>query len=322
MDTLSDVLQSIRLTGGVFLEARFTAPWCVLSKFSAEDCRPFVADAVQMIAYHYCIRGRWWLQVAEEEPVEVRAGEAVLLPRNDPHLVGSATDLRPVDARSLIRPAEGGGGLPRIVHGGGGEATQMLCGFLACERHGNPLFTTLPRVLKIDMTGTGADDWIEASLRFALGGLSRCLIGATTVMSKVAELMFVEAVRRYAATLPDEQQGWLAGARDPYVGRALALLHGRPCHPWTTEELACAVSLSRSAFAERFTAVVGMPPKRYLIAWRLQLAKEKLRKGGKPIAQVAYEVGYEAEAAFNRAFRREFGLPPATWRRQAQPPGL
>jgi AraC-like DNA-binding protein len=319
MDALSDVLQSFRLTGGVFLEARFTAPWCVLSKFSPEDCRPFLADPVQMIAYHYCTRGRWLLQVAGEPAVDVRAGEAVLLPRNDPHLVCSAVDLRPVDARSLVQPPEGGGALPRIVHGGGGEATHMLCGFLACERHRNPLIATLPRVLKIDMAHTGSDEWIESSLRFALGGLSQGLIGATTVMSKVAELMFIEAVRRYAATLAPEQRGWLAGARDPYVGRALALLHGQPDRPWTTESLACAVSLSRSAFADRFTGVVGMPPKRYLIGWRLQLAKEKLREGCKPIAQVAHEVGYEAEAAFNRAFRREFGTPPATWRRQAQP---
>jgi AraC-like DNA-binding protein len=319
MVALSDVLQSVRLTGGVFLEARFTAPWCVLSNFSVEDCRPFLADPVQLIAYHYCTRGRWCLQVAGEPAVEVRAGQAVLLPRNDPHLVGSATDLRPVDARSLIQPPEGGGALPRIVHGGGGEATQLLCGFLACERHRNPLIATLPRLLKIDMARTGSDDWIESSLRFALCGLSEGLVGAATVMSKLAELMFVEAVRRYAATLPPEQRGWLAGARDPYVGRALALLHGRPDHPWTTDSLACEVSLSRSAFADRFTAAVGTPPKRYLTAWRLQLAKEKLREGRKPIAQVAYEVGYEAEAAFNRAFRREFGTPPAAWRKQEQP---
>jgi AraC-like DNA-binding protein len=321
MDALSDVLQSVRLTGGVFLEARFTAPWCVLSKFTSEDCRPFLPDPVQVIAYHYCTHGRWWLEVAGEPPVEVRAGEAVLLPRNDPHVMGSSTGLRPVNSHSLIQPADGGG-LARIVHGGGGEATQMVCGFLASDQNRNLLIATLPRVLKVDMAQTGSDEWIESSLRFALRGLSEGVIGASTMMSKLSELMFVEAVRRYAATLPAEQRGWLAGARDPYVGRALALVHGRPDHPWTAESLACEVSLSRSAFADRFTAVIGTPPKRYLISWRLQVAKEKLREGRKPIAQIAHEVGYEAETAFNRAFRREFGLPPAAWRRQAQPAGL
>jgi len=318
MDALSDVLQSVRLTGGVFLEARLTAPWCVLSKFTAEDCRPFVSDPVQVIAYHYSTCGRWWLQVAGEDAVEVRAGEVVLLPRNDPHVLGSARDLRPVSARSLVKTS-GEGGLARIVHGGGGEATQILCGFLASDQHRNPLIETLPRVLKIDMTETASAAWIESSLRFALRGLSEGLVGTSTVMSKLSELMFVEAVRRYAAGLPAEQRGWLAGMRDPYVGKALGLLHGRPDHPWTTESLAAEVSLSRSAFADRFTAVVGMPPKRYLISWRLEVAKEKLRAGRKPIAQIAHEVGYEAEAAFNRAFRREFGTPPAAWRRQAQP---
>jgi len=318
MDALSDVLQTVRLTGGVFLEARFTAPWCVASQFTIEDCRPFLSDPVQVIAYHYSTHGRWWLQVAGEHPVEVRAGEVALLPRNDPHVLGSSTDLRPVSARSLIQPADGGG-LARIIHGGGGEATHMVCGFLASDQHRNPLIATLPRVLKIDMARTGSDEWIESSLRFALRGLSEGLIGASTVMSKLSELMFVEAVRRYAATLPAEQRGWLAGVRDPYVGRALALVHGRPGHPWTAESLACEVSLSRSAFSDRFTSVVGMPPKRYLIAWRLQTAKEKLREGRKPMAQIAHEVGYEAEAAFNRAFRREFGIPPAAWRKQTQP---
>jgi AraC-like DNA-binding protein len=318
MDALSDVLQSFRLTGGVFLEARFTAPWCVLSKFSAEDCRPFLSDPVQVIAYHYSTHGRWWLQVAGEQPMEVHAGEAVLLPRNDPHVLGSATDLRPVSAHNLVQPAEGGG-LARIVHGGGGVATHIVCGFLASNQHRNPLIASLPRVLKIDMAQAGSDKWIESSLRFALRGLGEGLVGASTVMSRLSELMFVEAVRRYAATLPAEQRGWLGGVRDPYVGRALALVHGRPDHPWTTEILACEVSLSRSAFSDRFAAAVGTPPGRYLISWRLQVAKEKLREGCRPIAQIAHDVGYEAEAAFNRAFKREFGIPPAAWRRQAQP---
>src|SRR5262249_47497727 len=153
--------------------------------------------------------------------------------------------------------------------GGGGEATHLICGFLGSGQQANPLIASLPRVLKIDMAQAGSDEWIESSIRFALRGLCEGSIGAATIMSRLSELMFVEAVRRYAATLPDEQRGWLAGLRDPYVGKALALVHGRPCHPWTAESLASEVSLSRSAFADRFTAMVGMPPKRYLISWRL-----------------------------------------------------
>jgi AraC-like DNA-binding protein len=318
MDALSEVLQTVRLTGGIFLDARFTAPWCVSSRVGPEDCRPFLAVPVQVIAYHYVTRGRLQLQVAGELPVEVRAGEAVLLPRNDPHVLGSATDLHPVNADDLIQPALDGG-LARIDYGGGGEATQIICGFLGSDQRRNPLITTLPRVLTVDMTRAGSDEWIESSLRFALRGLSEGAVGRSTVMSKLSELMFVEAVRCYAVTLPAGHGGWLAGARDPYVGKALALVHGKPNHPWTTESLAREVSLSRSAFADRFTAVIGVPPKRYLVSWRLQVAKERLREGRQPIAEIAYEVGYEAEAAFNRAFKREFGIPPAAWRKQTQP---
>ena len=318
MDALSDLLQAIKLTGGVFLDAHFTAPWCISSGIGPEDCRPFLADPVQVIAYHYVARGRMRVRVAGESDVEVRAGEAVLLPRNDPHVLGSAIDLRPVSADDLVQPGDGGG-LARIIHGGGGEATHIVCGFLGSDQHRNPLIATLPRLLTIDMTRAGSDEWIESSLRFAIRGLNEGIIGTSPVMSKLSELMFVEAVRRYAATLPAEQQGWLAGVRDPYVGKALALVHGKPSHPWTAQSLAGEVSLSRSAFADRFTAVVGMPPKRYLISWRLQIAKEKLRAGRQPIAQIAYDVGYEAEAAFIRAFKREFGVPPAAWRRQTQP---
>jgi AraC-like DNA-binding protein len=315
MDALSDLLQVMRLTGGVFLEARFTAPWSVLSRLRPQDCRAFLSDPAEVIAYHYVIRGRLLLQVAGEEVVEVRDGEAVLLPRNDPHVLGSAAGLDAIEARDLMQRGEGG--LARIIHGGGGAPTHLVCGFLGSAQRGNPLIAGLPRVLKIDMAEAGSDAWIESSIRFALRGLREGLIGASTVMSRLSELMFVEAVRRYAAALPVEQRGRLFALRDPYVGKALALVHGRPGHPWTAESLACEVSLSRSAFADRFASVVGMPPKRYLIFWRLQVAKEKLREGLKPIAQIAHEVGYEAEAAFNRAFKREFGMPPAAWRKQS-----
>lgn len=317
MDALSGLLQTVTLSGGVFLDAHFTAPWCISSGIGSEDCRPFLSDPVQVIAYHYVTRGRMLVQVAGNDAVEVRAGETVLLPQNDPHLLGSSLDVQPVNSHDLIERAEGGG-LARIIHGGSGEATQIVCGFLGSDRHRNPLIETLPRLLTIDMTGVGSDEWIETSLRFAIRGLNEGMIGTSPVMSKLSELMFVEAVRRYAATLPAEQRGWLAGVRDPYVGKALALVHGKPRHPWTTESLAGEVSLSRSAFADRFTAVVGMPPKRYVISWRLQVAKEKLRAGRQSIAQIAYDVGYEAEAAFTRAFKREFGVPPAAWRRKTQ----
>lgn len=319
MDALSDVLQAVRLTGGVFLDAHFTAPWCVLSKIGPEDCRPFLAQPRQVISYHHVIDGRMIVTIDGEAPKEVGAGETVLVPRNDAHLLGSAAGLRPVTADGLVQPP-GANGLARIVHGGGGAPTHIVCGFLGSDQQRNPLIATLPRLLKVDMTRAGSGAWIESSLQFAVRRLSEGKVGDATVMSRLSEAMFIEAVRSYVQTLPAGQTGWLAGMRDSAVGRAIALVHGRIDHGWTAEDLAREVGLSRSAFTDRFTALVGMPPKRYVTFWRLETAKEKLRDSDRTVAQVAYDVGYEAEAAFNRAFKREFGLPPAAWRKQAQEP--
>ena len=178
----------------------------------------------------------------------------------------------------------------------------------------NPLLATLPRVLTLDVRQGTSRNWVEASVRFAARELAEGRFASSSVMSRLSELLFVEAVRNYASTLREEETGWLKGLQDPNVGRALALLHGRIDAPWTAEMLAGEVALSRSAFNDRFTSLVGMPAIRYLTLWRLQVAKERLRQGRGTIAQIAHLVGYESEAAFNRAFKREFGHPPARWR--------
>jgi AraC-like DNA-binding protein len=313
VDPLTEVLRSVRLTGGLFLDARFTAPWCVTSRITAEDCRPFLASPAQVIAYHFVIEGRLLLGLDREAPVEVDAGEIVLLPRNDGHTLASAPGLQAVSADELIQPGADGG-LARIAHGGGGTATHLVCGFLGDEKMNNPLLATLPRVLKVDVRQGTSRDWVEASVRFAARELAEGRLASGGVVSRLSELLFVEAVRNYAATRRDEAAGWLKGLRDPYVARALALLHGRIDAPWTAERLAGEVALSRSAFNDRFAALVGMPPIRYLTVWRLQVAKAKLREERGTIAQIAHSVGYESEVAFNRAFKREFGHPPARWR--------
>ena len=313
IDPLSEVLRSVRLIGGVFLEARFTAPWCVSSQIAAEDCRPFLAVPAQIIAYHFIIEGRLLVQLDADPPFEVSAGEIVLLPRNNGHTLASASGLNPINAHDLIQPAADGG-LVQISHGGGGEATHLVCGFLGSEEVYNPLLATLPRVLTLDVRQGTSRNWVEASVRFAARELAEGRFASSSVMSRLSELLFVEAVRNYASTLREEETGWLKGLQDPNVGRALALLHGRIDAPWTAEMLAGEVALSRSAFNDRFTSLVGMPAIRYLTLWRLQVAKERLRQGRGTIAQIAHLVGYESEAAFNRAFKREFGHPPARWR--------
>jgi len=315
MDPLTEVLRSVRLTGGVFLDARFTAPWCVFTKLDCEDCKPFLATPTQMIAYHFILDGTLLVTVEGEPTIKVCAGEILLLPRNNAHTLASAPGLEPKNARELIQPSADGG-LARIVHGGGGESVHIVCGFLASEELHNPLIATLPGILKVDVRQGASRDWVEAAVRFAAGELTEGRLASSSVMSRLSELLFVEAVRNYSATLGAQQAGWLKGLADPQVGRALALIHHHPGAPWSAEALAREVALSRSAFVDRFTKLVGMPPIRYLTVWRLQTAKLNLRETRTTIAQLAHSVGYESEEAFSRAFKREFGQPPARWRAQ------
>jgi len=204
----------------------------------------------------------------------------------------------------------------RLSCGGGGARTRMVCGFLASDEVlSNPLLASLPRLFKVDVrSGTGSA-WLESSLRFAVEEAAVSRAGSATVLSRLSELLFVEAVRRCIDTLPEGEKNWLAGLRDRFVGRALSLLHARPAYAWTVDELAGKVGLSRSALAQRFSDFLGQPPMQYLARWRLQIAAQQLRDGEMSLADVAEHVGYDSEAAFNRAFKREFGMPPASWRR-------
>jgi AraC-like DNA-binding protein len=316
MDVLSDVLRVVRLSGGVFLDAEFTAPWCVTSQIAPGDCEPYFPAPRHIISYHLIVDGDLKLHVEGEPPREVSAGQIVLLPRNDPHLLGSFLGAKPINSHTLIQPPAGRG-LARIVHGGGGEATRIVCGFLGSDTPFNPLLATLPKVMMLDVRAAPSGTWMESSFQFAAREAASGDIGSATMLARLSELLFVEAVRRYVAELRTEQRGWLAGLRDPIVGRALTLLHSRPREPWTAEQLAQQVGLSRSAFAERFTSLIGQPPMQYLTLWRMQLATQRLRETTAPIARIAADVGYEAEAAFSRAFKREFGMPPAAWRKQS-----
>ena len=316
MDALSEVFAAVRFSGGVFLDAEFTAPWCVASQVGPEEFSAQGRMPAHLIAYHYIVSGKLFVCVTGTPPLHVGAGEIVLLSRNDSHVLSSDPKLRPEVIDGLVQePTEQSPA--RLRCGGGGEPARIVCGYIGCEVPDNPLLSTLPPVLKLGVRDGTGGAWIESSFRRAAEEFAHGGIGSAAVLGKLAELLFVDVVRRYLATLPEGQTGWLAGLRDRMVGRALALLHTRFAHPWTTEELARSVGLSRSAFAERFTALIGMPPMHYLTNWRLQLAAVRLRESAISTAQLANDVGYESDAAFNRAFKRAFGVTPATWRKSA-----
>ena len=317
MDALSDVLRVTHLTGGVFLHAEFFAPWCIAARVSPEHCTPILGPASHLIIYHYIVEGDLQIRVegGDGENLVLRAGEVVVLPRNDLHLMGSDLSLPPVAGSDVIRPPKDGG-LFTIHHGGVGGRTRMICGFLGCDSaDGNPVLSTLPPLLKLDVEQAGAAEWIRSTFQYAADEVAAGRPGSETVLAKLSELLFVETVRRYAETLPDGQTGWLAGLREPYVARALALLHRDITRRWTVDDLGREVGLSRSALADRFIRLVGMPPMHYLASWRMQVATEKLRNTSASLAQIAGIVGYDSEAAFSRAFKKAFGAAPATWRR-------
>lgn len=313
-----EMLRGMRLSGGIFLEARFTAPWCIAAQVTAEDCAPLLPPPGQIVAYHYVAAGRLLLKAGDHPPTPVERGEIVVLPRNDRHIIGSTLEGRPVSADPLIRPSPGGG-LAQIVHGGGGEPTHLYCGFLASDLPQSPVIAMLPAVLKLSLGDTAAGTWIESSLAFAAGELASDRPASPAFLARLAELLFVEAVHRHLAAAPPQGKTWSGGMHDPPVARALALLHRQIARRWTTEALAAEVGLSRSAFAERFTRTVGEPPMRYLTQQRLLQASLLLRESGESIARIAYRVGYDSEAAFTRAFKRGYGAPPAAWRRGPPP---
>lgn len=317
MDALSEVLSAIQLDGAVYLDAEFTAPWCVEAYFGLPMQNALIVGADHVAFFHYVLAGRSKARLASGgDAVELQTGDFVLFPHNKLHLLGSDLDMPPVDTKSLRRTGQLRA--QRMEYGGGGEATRFVCGYLACDRRiSRALFSSLPEMMRIPMGSDPAMNWVTELLRVGVAESQEQRPGARAQLAKLSELIFVEAMRRYAAALPAEERGWLAGLRDPQVGKALALLHAHPGRPWTVDELAGEVAMSRSALGQRFTDLIGEPPMQYLTHWRLALAARSLRSGAETVGRVAERYGYESEAAFNRAFKREFGMPPASWRRQA-----
>jgi len=276
--------------------------------------------AQRVIEYHLIARGSCWGNAVGREPLRLREGDVIMFPQGDAHVLSSAPGMREVpDLSAFVRPP---GPLPVFYElgGGGAERTRIVCCFLGCdERPYNPLLPALPSVIHLSATGSpAASGWLGTLLGIAAREAGRARPGAENVVARLSELIFVETIRQYLETLPPDQAGWLSGLRDPVIGRALAALHGDPAQPWTVEQLARCVGVSRSVLAERFTALVGEPPMQYLALWRMQLASRLLAEGGH-VAAVASAVGYESEAAFSRAFKKRMGDAPVTWRRRRHP---
>ncbi|HET9950484.1 MAG TPA: AraC family transcriptional regulator [Candidatus Eisenbacteria bacterium] len=327
-DTLSDLLRAVRLRGAVFYYIEGAPPW-VAEAPPACDIIPGIMPGVEhMIEFHGIVKGSCWAAMVGESPVRLEAGDVILFPQGDAHVMSSAPGMRaPSVDKDLFfspRPPQ----LPYALSmsettftttrldGGGREEATVVCGFLGLDaRPFNPLLAALPRVLRIPGSTLGEDSWVTTFMRAVVAESNARRPGGEAVLERMSEMLFVEVLRRYVDSLPEEQTGWLAGMRDPAVGRALSLIHEKPGEAWTLERLGEEAGLSRSSLHERFVHFIGQPPMQYLTQWRMQIASGLLRDTNATLVEVALDVGYESEAAFSRAFKRVAGVAPGAWRK-------
>ncbi len=319
MDVLSEVLKAVKLDGSLFYNAEFSAPWCAHEPDSRTMASHLSVGSKHVIIFHLVTEGRAYARMeGVDRTVPLDAGDIVVFPHGDSHIMGNGSPVAPMDsAGELQRVLSEGLTVSRC--GGGGALTKIICGYMTCDPHlGHVFLGGLPPILKVNIRNDESGQWLEQSIRHSVGRADTGRPGVEAVRAKLSEVLFIETLRRYIGLLPPKQTGWLAGVRDPEVGKALALLHRKPAHPWTIAALANEVGTSRSVLAERFRRYLSETPIAYLTRWRLQLGAQMLKSTSSSVAHIAAEVGYESEPSFNRAFKREFGLPPARFRSQSK----
>ena len=317
MDVLSEVLRAVKLDGAMFYNAEFSAPWAARSIDARTVTSSLSPNSQHVIIFHLLTEGRAYAHVeGDDRPIPLNAGDILIVPHGDAHILGNGLSVTPVDRAQVLEQVLSQG-LKVSRMGGGGEITKFVCGYMACEPQLSRVFLGgLPPILKVSIRDDASGQWLENSIRYSVDNVDPSRPGDETVLAKLSEVLFVETLRRYIALLPPEQTGWLAGVRDPEIGKALAMLHRKPADPWTIASLANEVGISRSTLAERFRRYLSETPMAYLTRWRLQLGTQMLTSTSSSVAHIASEVGYDSEPSFNRAFKREFGIPPARFRKQ------
>ena len=335
MDVLSDVLRVVRLSGAVFFTADFSSPWGLESPAPVALQSALMAEAECLVLFHILVEGECEV-VCDGLPVtKMASGDVVVLPRGDWHTMRSCGATNTTPLTSIFTPGVHDEP-PVLSYGGGGPSSRFVCGYLNYDQRFSPLVAALPTLLAVrarddystidavDAGGErtmpvppGSSTWLGTTLKFTISEARAERPGNGAMLGRLTELMFVEIIREYMHRIGTRQSGWLAGLNDAAVGKALKLMHTNPVRDWTVDDLAREAAVSRSVLAQRFTDLVGETPMRYLANWRMQLAKQLMREGTRNIQEVATRVGYESEAAFNRAFKRMTGSPPAAWRKGA-----
>jgi AraC-like DNA-binding protein len=335
MDVLSDVLRVVRLSGAVFFTADFSSPWALESPIPEMLASAVMPQAECIVLFHILVDGECEVECGGLPVATMKSGDVIVFPRGEQHTMRSHGAGTPAPLSSIVSLGRHDDPV-QLSYGGGGRISRFVCGYLNCDQRFGPLVDSLPTMMMVrgrddyssidavDATGSrptvmpqGSGTWLGTTLKFTVNEARAARPGSTAMLGRLTELMFVELLREYMHRLPASEGGWLAGLNDPQVGKALRLLHADPGRDWTVDDLAREIAMSRSVLAQRFTELVGESPMRYLAGWRMQLAKEMMRDGVRTIQEVAACVGYDSEAAFNRAFKRATGSPPAAWRKRA-----
>jgi len=332
VDVLSEVLRVVRISGAIHFCAEFTHPWAILSSPPEMLATRLFPGAEAVTPFHIAMAGQCALSWGNVAPIAFETGDVVVFSRGTQHVLASRPGIAPVPIKDIYRPSAER--ITILQHGGGGEESRFICGFLHSDQRFAPLLDTMPALTCVRVrdgalhleayTDTGryaepvrlreSPHWWQTAIAHLAGEASRSGPGNRAVLARLSELLFMEVLRWQLTYLSHGNSGWLAGLNDPYVGRALSLMHADPARGWTVEELAREAGISRAALAKRFVELVGDSPMQYLAGWRMHLARSLLRESNIGIAQLAVRVGYESEAAFSRAFRRAVGIPPAAWR--------
>lgn len=338
MDVLSDVLRVVRLSGAVFFTADFSSPWAIESPIPEKLPSAVTPGAECVVLFHILVDGECEVACQGHPVARMEAGDVIVFPRGDQHTMRSHRTIAATPITSILAPWTSDGP-PQLSHGGGGTTSRFVCGYLNCDQRFGPAMDALPTMLlvrsrsdysavdAIDARGSqpavvpqSSGSWLGTTLKFTINEARAARPGSAAILGRLTELMFVEILREYMHTLPPDRGGWFAGLNDVSVGKALRLLHANPARDWTVDDLARDVAVSRSVLAQRFTELVGEAPMRYLAGWRMQLAKQMMREGERNLQEIAASVGYDSEAAFNRAFKRATGTPPGSWRKGATMP--
>jgi AraC-like DNA-binding protein len=312
---LTTALERLRLQGSIFIRAEYTEGWAYRSFDGPTNAGFLHPGAAQVLMFHLIAGGKCWIAL-EEDGVKhwAERGDVVVIPFGDRHIMGGVDDAEPVALETLIAPPPWDV-MPVVRHGAGGPQTDVVCGYLHSD---DPLFDPamrgLPGLFVVRPPAGPLANWVQASIDFAVEASNPTGRTPDTISARLPELLLIEVLRLHLADAPATDRGWMGALHDPVLAPAMALLHTRPERKWTVAELASEVAVSRSVLDERFRAVLGRSPIRYLTDWRMHLAEDLLASTDESVMRIARQVGYDSEEAFSRAFKRAHGTAPSAWR--------